>query len=375
MREVGFLFTLMVAAASGALGQNYNIGTYAGGGLPSNIQGLSANLSSVVSVAADKSGGVYLALADFYTVVHLDSNGLLTAVAGRGSAGFSGDGGAATSAELTAVNAVAVDSAGNVYIADQDRIRKVSGGIISTIAGTGVAGYSGDNGPATVAQFDTPYSIAVDGSGNVFIADTNNHRVRKISNGVVTTVAGSGANTFGVDNISAVSSALSQPFAVKVDGAGNLFLLDGSYRVRKVTNGIITTVAGNMTQGFVGDGGAATGAAFNEPNDFTMDASGNIYIADSANERIRRVSRGIITTVAGNGTAAFGGDGGAAASAQLSYPIAVDVDASGNLYIADFSNSRVRKVTGGIINTVAGNGNDADGVDNGPAILGNVFGP
>ena len=236
--------------------------------------------------------------------------------------------------------------------------------IITTIAGNGTDNYSGDGGAATNASFDFPESVAVDASGNLFIADYFNNLIRKMNtNGIITTVAGGGANGLG-DGGAATNASLSEPSDVAVDASGNLFIADeGDYRIRKVnTNGIIVTVAGNGTNGFSGDGGAATNASLCLPRGVAMDASGNLFIADMNNNRIRKVNtNGIITTVAGIGAAGQGygysGDGGAATNARLFWPYGVAVDATGNLFIADMRNNRIRNVnTKGIITTVAGGG-------------------
>ena len=217
---------------------------------------------------------------------------------------------------------MAVDASGNLYIADtgNNRIRKVSAtGIITTVAGNGSAGYSGDGGPATSAQLDGPEGVAVDGSGNLYIADTCNNRIRKVSaTGIITTVAGNGSAGYSGDGGPATSAQLSLPAGVAVDGSGNLYIADsGNNRIRKVSaTGIITTVAGNGSPGYSGDGGPATSAQLNQPAGVAVDASGNLYIADSSNNRIRKVSAtGIITTVAGNGFDGYSGDGGPATSA------------------------------------------------------------
>jgi len=336
--------------------------------------------------------------------VQASAQRIITTVAGNGTSGFSGDGGPATSASLFVPFGVAVDTSGNVFVADGDnsRIRKVpASGIITTVAGNGPActspgiscgGFSGDGGPATAAMLSQPHGIAVDASGNLYIADTNNNRIRKVSaTGIITTFAGGGSGGLG-DGGPATAAMLNNPIGVAVDASGNLYIADsGNTRVRKVsTSGIITTVAGNGTAGFSGDSGPATSAALNAPEAVAVDAAGNLYIADTSNSRIRKVSAsGIITTVAGNGTQAFSGDGGAATSAAVDRPSGVAVDASGNIFIAlNFVDTmRVREVSAasGIITTFAGGGTAVPG-DGGPAtsaqldpygvaidVFGNVF--
>jgi uncharacterized protein (TIGR03437 family) len=352
---------LTVTAASG---QGGIISTIAGNG----AQGFSgdggpatsASLYDPDAVAMDVSGNLFIAEYGNNRIRKASASGIITTVAGNGSYGFSGDGGLATSAALGGPGGVAVDGSGNLFIADEgnNRIRKASAsGIITTVAGTGPSceefepplcgGYSGDGGPATSAGLDGPIGVAVDGSGNLFIADFGNSRIRKVSaSGIITTVAGNGNPSFSGDGGPAASASLSFPEGVTVDAAGNLFIADGgNNRIRKVSaNGMITTVAGNGTLGFSGDGGAATSAELDNPGDVTVDASGNVFIVD--NQRIRKVSSsGVITTVAGNGIAGFSGDGGLATSATLEYPSKIAVDSSGNLLIADNGNNRIRKVS------------------------------
>ncbi len=286
-------------------------------------------------------------------------------VAGNGVQGSSGDGGPATAAQLNRPYGVAADSSGNLYIAGylSHRIRKVDAltGNISTFAGTAGAGYSGDGGAAASAQLNEPYHLALDGAGNLYIADSNNHRIRKVdAAGVITTVAG-GGSSLG-DGGAATSARLNLPYGVALDGLGNLYIADtGNHRIRRVdaSTGIISTVAGTGASGYSGDGGAAASAQLNLPYDVAVDGAGNIYIADRSNHRIRKVdaATGIISTVAGTGDGAYGGDGGPAAEAQIYDPWGVAVDGSGNLYIADASNHRIRKVdAAGVITTVAGGG-------------------
>jgi len=315
----------------------------------------------------------------------------INTLAGNGTAGFTGDGGLATSAELHSPYGVAVDTVGNIYIPDQanNRIRKVTAttGDISTVAGDGTAGYSGDGGLAINAELNGPTGIAVDRSGNLYIADALNNRIRAVNTGTssmtiagvaiaagdIATIAGTGTAGFSGDGGAAASAKLSFPFEVTVDGAGNFFIADrNNNRVRKVTfGGTISTFAGNGTAGFSGDGGAATSAELHSESGVALDRAGNLYIADTANQRIRLVtaSTGIITTAAGNGTAGFSGDGGAATSAELHLPAAVVVDMAGNLYIADTMNNRIRKVTAvtGNISTFAGNGTAGFSGDGGAA--------
>jgi uncharacterized protein (TIGR03437 family) len=349
-------------------------GNFSGDGGPA----ASASLTHPFGVTVDSAGNLYI--ADTYNGrIRKVSGGTITTVAGNGSFGFYGDGGPATSASLYLAYAVAVDSTGNLYIADgviSGRIRKVSGGTITTIGGNGAYRFSGDGGPATGASLNGPGGVAVDSTGNLYIADSANNRIRKVSGGKVTTVAGNGAYGFSGDGGPATSASVAEPLGVAVDSAGNLYIADFlNSRIRKLSGGTIATVAGNGNQGFSGDGGPATGASLNGPSGVAVDSAGNLYIADYYNNRVRKVSGGTITTVAGNGNQGFSGDGGPAASASLNFPGGVTVDSAGNLYIADVNNNRIRKVSGGTITTVAGNGTLGFSGDGGAAISAALFGP
>ena len=303
--------------------------------------------------------------------------GTIKTFAGNGIQGFSGDGGAARSAELYYPHGIAVDASGNLFFADtyNERIRRVSAnGIISTIAG-GRQGFSGDGGPATSAALDLPFDVAVDASGNVFISDSFNNRIRKVSaGGVISTVAGNGTVGSLGDGGPATLAKLAAPRDIAVDSSGNLFIADeANNRIRKVSpNGIISTVAGNGTEGFSGDGGPATLAELSGPYGIAVDPSGNLFIGDAGNNLIRKVSAsGIISTVAGNGSSTFSGDGGPAISAGFNGLFGFDLalDASGNLLICENFSGRIRQVsTGGTVTTLAGGGgySGAEG-DGGPA--------
>jgi uncharacterized protein (TIGR03437 family) len=342
---------LALAMSWCTFGQTYTIYTVAGNGTPGysgdNGPATSAQMHGPYGAAADSAGNLYIADSG-NNVIRKVSNGVITTFAGNGTPGYTGDNGPAASAQLNAPYGVAVDSAGNLYIADSANnvIREVSNGVITTVAGNGTCCFSGDNGQATSAQLFTPVAVAVDSAGNLYIADFGNNVVRKVSNGVITTVAGNGTYSYGGDNGQATSAELYQPNGVAVDSAGNLYIADTSNcRIRKVSNGVITTVAGNGTPGFSGDGSPATSAELNAPYGVAVDSAGNLYIADTGNNRIRKVSNGTITTAAGNGTPGYNSDGGAATSAELYEPLGVAVNSAGNVYIADFGNNRVRLLT------------------------------
>jgi hypothetical protein len=312
--------------------------------------------------------------------------GTLLTVAGNGQTAFSGDGGPALQAALSAPQDEALDAAGNLYIADGDnhRVRKVSpDGTITTVAGTGRMGVSGDGGPALQAALTFPNGLTVGPGGELFISDGSNGRVRKVSpDGIITTVAGGGqpADKLG-DGGPATAARLQWPAQLAVDAAGSLFIAEWfGRRIRKVdAAGIITTVAGGgLPSADRGDGAPATAASFKSPNGVAVDHLGNIYIADFLDRRIRKVSPGgIITTVAGGGQPADGvGDGGPATEAHLEGPSHLTVDSGGNLFIADNPGERIRKVTPeGMISTVAGNGQLGRSADGGMAAAGPLNSP
>lgn len=346
------------------------------------LKRLSLGMCSLLAVAL-------LSFADSARAQNITLARAISTVAGNGTTGYGGDGGPATSAQLQKPWGVAVDAAGNFYIADQfnNRVRKVdTSGNITTFAGTGTAGFSGDSGPATSAELNTPYNVATDSAGNVYIADYFNYRVRKVdTSGNITTVAGNGTYGFSGDGSAATSASISDPIGLAIDPAGNIYI--GDYfnnRVRVVNvqaspitiagviipGGAIMTVAGNGTAGYTGDTNGATVAEINGPNGVALDSAGNIYIADYHNNVIRKVTTvGVISTFAGNGTAGYSGDSGPATSAELNLPWTVVVDSAGDVYIGDEGNVRVRKVdTSGNITTVAGNGTLGYTGDGGPAV-------
>ena len=284
---------LLFLSAHTATSQTYNIATFAGGGIPVNIPATSASIYAPFTIAADQAGNVFLVNGN--TVLRWDkAKGVMTLVAGNGTSGSAGDNGPATLAQLNEPGGLAVDSTGNLYISDSlnRRVRKVANGIITTIAGTGGGGYPRNGTTATAAPVTWPSGLAVDSQGNVYVADTVDGRVYKISNGTISTFAGTEqAPVASGDNGPATMATLFNPQYLALDAAGNLYISDyGTQSVRKVSNGIITTAAGTGVQGYSGDNGPATSAKLADPEGIAVDSAGTLYIAD--NNRIRAVSGG-----------------------------------------------------------------------------------
>ncbi|MBZ5619228.1 MAG: hypothetical protein LAQ69_10975 [Acidobacteriia bacterium] len=352
---------------------------FAGDGGPA----LKAALLAPVALAVDSSTNLYIVENGDSRIRKVDTKANINTIVGTGTAGFSGDGSDATKAQMNFPTGIAVDSSGNLYIADflNLRIRKVSSsGSISSVAGNGVLSYSGDGGPALNAQMNAPQGVAADAAGNIYVADTGNNVVRRVSKaGAIAAFAGNGTAGSNGDGSAATGAQLSAPMGLAVDASGNLYIADSqNAKVRKVsTSGAISTVAGNGTPGYGGDGAAATGAQLNTPIGIAVDAAGNLFIADFSNNRIRKVSTsGTITTVAGNGNSGYSGDGGQATNAQLNTPTAVALDGAGNLYIGDTGNNVVRLVTpSGTITTIAGNGSAGYSGDGGPATQAQLVNP
>jgi sugar lactone lactonase YvrE len=346
---------------------------------------VNAQLNAPTGVAVDKNGNVYISDSLNNRVRLVNAKGIISTFAGSGGIGQPtnfGDGGPAVQAYIHLPGGLALDSSGDLFIADtgDNTVRKVTpDGNIAAFAGNGLPSYTGDAGPAVTAELHSPEDVAVDSSGNVYIADTGNAYIRKVTtDGNINFIAGDGSIGYFGDNGLATSAGLIEPYGLAIDAAGNIYIAErADGRIRQInTKGNIYTIVGNGSLGISGDGGSPTSAMLNLPTSVAIDASGNLYIADSLNNRVRLVTKsgtGNISTVAGNGNFSYSGDGFAATAAQLYAPQAVAVDGKGNFYIADAGNNVVREVfANGIINTFAGNGS---GGDNSPASSAQLFSP
>ena len=349
---------LFMAQACFAQATSYNISTVAGsgssgyGGDGSTATGTTAKLNNPIQVAIGSGHDFYFTDSGNNRVRKVTaSTQKLSTAAGITTAGYSGDGLTAVGSQLNDPYGVWVDAAGNIFIADLGNfvVRKInaSDGKINTIAGDASANFNGDGGPATSAALNNPLGLVTDNSGNLFIADSFNHRIRVVTpDGNINTIAG-GAPGFSGDGGPAINAQMNRPFGIALDAAGNLYIADSqNHRIRKVAlDGTMSTVAGNGTAGFSGDGGPATKAALNRPWDVKVDAAGDLFIADYNNNRIRMVTPdGTITTIAGSAGPGYTGDGGAATSAKLNSPTGIALD-GGNIYIADSSNNVIRMLT------------------------------
>jgi sugar lactone lactonase YvrE len=373
-RKLSVVLGLLTFAAT-STGQDIN--TVVGGG-PTGGTAKSAFIAYPGGTVKDKAGNTYISSNWGHYIFKLDTAGKVSVFAGLGYADFSGDGGPASSAALNTPGGMAMDSAGDLYIADagNNRIRRVDGttGIITTVAGSSTpnmfntGGFGGDGGPATQALLNSPYTVAVDSQGNLLIADYLNFRIRRVDakSQYITTVAGTGTAGYNGDKQLATNAEINYAITVIVDKADNLYIADsGNNRIRRVDakTQFITTVAGDGTAGFKGDGGPATKAELSFPNGVTEDAAKNLYIVDTGNNRVRLVSAKTqkIKTTVGTGVGGFKGDGGPAIKAEITDSSGGYIDASGNLLIADSGNQRVRIVNKkGVINTLAGGGNAGD---------------
>lgn len=344
-----YLFSQIITTVAGN-----GISGFNGDGIPATA----AELYFPEGIAFDKVGNLYIADSYNSRIRKIDTLGIITTVAGTGSNGFNGDGGLATAAQLYFPSDVAFDSYGNMYICDthNDRIRKVNtSGIISTVAGNGFnspnnGGFAGDGGYATSAELYWPGFVKFDMMGNMYISDDLNDRIRKVNTaGIITTVAGAGNGGYvGNGGVPATTANLTSSTGTTTDGMGNLYISDGDFNQVKVvdTSGIINAYAGNSNFGSSGDGGTAILAELAAPLGLAFDFSNNLYVADNYNSKIRQInSSGIITTIAGSGSWGYSGDSGLATLAKLNQPFTIAFDKSGNLYISDEYNHRIRKVT------------------------------
>ena len=370
MLRLSFITSAFLAPA--LIAQVYAVSTVAGSTrLLDGGPAASAPLRSPIAVATDPAGNLYIADVADNRVRKVTPQGIISTICGTGVAGFSGDRGKATAATLSAPSSLAFDSAGNLYVADTGnyRVRRIStDGTINTIAGNGGGGFAGDGGPATQAQLQ-PLAVAVDNKGILYISDMANYRIRKVdTQGVITTIAGSSTPGYAGDNGPAVSSQIFPVVALAADALGDLYLADFyNFRVREITAaGTMMTVAGSGIVGYIDDGLPATSEVM-VPAGIALDSSGtHLYIADANRSVIRVVTlaTGIIGTTAGNGTVGFTGDGGSAIVAEMNQPSGLAVSLANSLYICDLGNRRVREIVGAVINTIAGTGIG----DGGPAV-------
>ncbi len=342
-------------------------------------QATSADMKQPSDVAFDAAGNLYIADTENHRIRKVATNGIISKYAGDGSRGFSGDGGNSLKAKMDSPTGIAIDANGVMYIADSDnnRVRKVASNIMTTYAGNGGGTFAGDGGAAIAAGL-SPEQVTIGAGGSILIADTWNHRIRKVnSTGNISTVAG--APRFSGDGGPATQAALNWPVGVSISSSADIIITDYlNNRVRKVSSsGTITTLAGITTAGSGGDGGPATAAQLNLPADVSTKADGTIFIADSANNKVRKISpAGVISTYAGTGTAGNSGDNGAATAARLNNPSGLDLAPSGDLYIADSKSNRIRKVnTSGLITRFAGEGGTGSSGDGGSAVSAKMNNP
>jgi len=359
MRRLCFLVTFILTTSKIISQIVYTIS--GGGSILSNISATAAVLNQPSGVAIDANNNVYFTDPAYSIVRKISSNGIITTFAGMGLYGYTGDGGQASQAKMAGPIGIVRDNFGNTYIADaaENVIRKVSAtGIISTFAGTGIAGFSGDGGAAVLAKFNYPQGLAIDQAQNIYVCDNLNHRIRKITpSGIITTIAGNGFAGFSGDGGLASSASLKEPFGVHVDKNNIIYIADSrNYRIRKInSSGIISTILGNGLPFSTGDGGMAT-AASGVPVDIKTDTIGNLFFTDFAGNKIRKINLiGVVSLYAGNGFAGFSGDNGPAINASLNFPRGMIIKNNGTIIFADGQNNRIRKIdTLGKITTIAG---------------------
>ena len=357
------ILVILFSTVSRLVAQTGNITTIAGnhtaGYSGNGAAATAASLNDPFGVAADAAGNVYVADVVNHCIRKITPSGIITTIAGTGIQGFSGDGGPGTAAQLHGPCGVAVDASGNVYVADDfnNRIRKITpSGVISTFAGTGTPDYTGDGGQATAAAINNPNAVAVDASGNIYISDYVRCVIRKVNTaGIISTVAGNGTVGYSGDGGPATAAQMNQAWGIAIDRSGAIYFSDQyNYRIRKInTAGIMTTIGGNGTSGAIGENVPATTAEFFQPYGVAVDDAGNVYVCDNGNERVRKIdTTGIITTFAGNGIVGYSGDGGLPTAAELYAPSGVAINSSGNFYIADDGNNCIRKIAGTVTTSV-----------------------
>jgi hypothetical protein len=358
MKKLLTLLSLAYCLQTNAQIMNTFAGNGTGGYYGDGGQATAAEFSGPKGVAVDAAGNVYTGDSNNNRVRKINTAGIITTIAGNGTSGSTGDGGPATNATLNHPTILFADPAGNVYMSvNYQSIRKIDvTGIISTFAGNGVGGFTGDGGPATAAGlYCDQGGAAMDAAGNVYIADYNNQRVRMVNTaGIISTFAGNGTAAYSGDGGQATDASLNYPVSLVVDAAGNVYISDNyDNHIRMVnTAGIISTFAGTVA-GYSGDGGQAAAAKINGPQAISIDAAGNIYFSDGSNSRVRMINTaGVITTIAGDGTQGYTGDGGQATAAEFRPLGGLAADAAGNVYLADPSNSRIRIVSAPLTITV-----------------------
>lgn len=311
---------------------------------------LNAYLEGPYAIAFDRANNLYVTDGYHYRIRKINTAGIIITIAGTGTSGYNGDHMPATDAQISRPVGIICDEAGNLYFCDVDnhRVRKIdTAGIITTVAGNGGTVYNGDHIPADTAVIYSPHWVAKDREGNLYVTDYDGHRIRKIdTSGIITTIAGTGVSGYTGDNGPAESALINTPYGIVIDDTGNIYFADYQENVlRKIdTAGIITTFAGNSSVITVGDNGPATSAGLNHPIGVMVDRADNVYITEGSHERIRKVKAGIITTIAGNGMEGFSGDGGPATAAELNAPAGIAMDTSGVIFFTDFSNDRIRRL-------------------------------
>lgn len=349
------LYVFLISISSGIDAQVITTiaGTGEGGYNGHNIMAIEAQLSEPSGLWIDNNELFFTDLNN-NRIRLIDTAGIITTIAGNGEAGYNSDHIPAMVTELNKPNGICLDEAGNIYVADwyNNRVRMIDNTteLITTVAGSGAYGFNADGIPAIISKLAYPADVITDNEGNIYFADHDNNRIREVVkiSGVIITVAGNGTFSYTGDGGLAKHAALAQPTGICFDPEGNLIIVDhGNAVIRRVNNsGIIMTIAGNGITGFSGDDGPALSASFDHPTSACYDQDGNLFIADQGNNRIRKIDHitGIITTVAGTGTASYSGDGGDPVHAGLNAPWDIVFNTSGNLYITDLGNNRIRKI-------------------------------